>query len=110
MSVKIIDNTAKIVFDFRQNASIFLRYFADEVIKIAEPNTPTDTGRLKKDVLRQVLGLNGKIKWQKTYAAIQETKQFRHYSKAGTGPHYAQNAVELALQSSQQIAKKANLL
>ena len=110
MSVKIIDNTQQVVNDLRQKASIFLRYFADEVVKIAEPNTPTDTGRMKKDVLREVLGLSGKIKWQKTYAGIQETKQFRHYSKAGTGPHYAQNAVELALTQDSKIAKKAGLV
>ncbi len=108
-NVKITDNTSKVMADITVKANIFLRLMADEVVKISTPRTPKDTNRLRSDILKQVLGLKGKVKWQKNYAAFQETKQFKNYTTPGTGPHYAEDAVHKAVKSTSTIARKAGL-
>lgn len=110
MSVTIQDNTSIVKGTIKQRLNLFLRFFAEDVVNTAEPNTPSDTGRMKKDVLKQVLGLSGKIKWNKNYAVFQETKQYKHYTKAGTGPHFAENAIQSTLRNAQSIAKKVGLI
>ena len=109
MSVKVTDNTAQIVRDMTINANVFLRNMADEIVNIADPVTPKKTGDLRRTVLRQVLGTNGKVVWTRGYAAIQETKQFKHYTTPGTGPHYAEDAVNDATSMTAQVAKKSRL-
>ena len=109
MSVKITDNTTKVNNDLKIKANVFLRLMADEVVNTSTPKTPKRTGRLRSDIVKQVLGLKGKIVWGKNYAAIQETKQFKNYTTAGTGPHYAENAVRKAVNKTSTIAKKAGL-
>jgi hypothetical protein len=110
MSVKIKDNTSNVKKGILIKANIFLRSFADDVVRISTPNTPRDTSRLRSDVLRQVLGLKGKIVWQKKYAGIQEVKQFVNYTTPGTGPHYAENAIKDAVKRTSVTARKAGLL
>jgi hypothetical protein len=110
MSVKVTDNTAQIVRDMTINANVFLRNMADEIVDIADPVTPKKTGDLRRTVLRQVLGTNGKVVWTRGYAAIQETKQFRRYTTPGTGPHYAEGAVKKAIDKTEQVAKKSRLV
>lgn len=110
MSVIVEDRTSLVRGTVKSRVNLFLRFFAEGVVNTAEPNTPTDTGRMKRDVLKQVLGLSGKIKWNKNYAAIQESKQFKHYTKAGTGPHFARNAIQSTLRDAQSIAKKVGLI
>lgn len=109
-SAKTQDNTGYVLNTLSQKASIFLRAMAEEVVNIADPKTPKKTGRLKSDVLKQVLGLKGKIVWSKEYAAIQEIKQFSKYTTPGTGPHYAENAVRETIDKTQKIAKSSGLL
>ncbi len=109
MSVNIKDNTGNVTKNILIKANVFLRTFADDVVKISTPKTPKDTGRLRSDVLRQVLGLKGKIVWQKNYAGIQEVKQFVNYTTPGTGPNYAKNAIKKAVKRTPVTAKKAGL-
>lgn len=109
-SVNITDNTPQIKSDIAQKASIFLRLAADAVMDIAEPNTPKKRGNLRRDVVRQVLGLNGKIVWGKNYAKFQETKQFKNYSTPGTGPHFARNAIYEMIKKTGNLGKKAGLI
>lgn len=110
MAYKITDNTSKIINDKRQKSSIFLRTFAERVVLTSTPKTPRKSGRLRADVLKQVLGLNGKIVWGKNYAARQETTQFRNYTTPGTGPHYAEDAVNKVVKDTAQIAKGVGLI
>lgn len=107
MSYKSTDNTATVEQNITQKASLFLRFFENEVVKISLPKTPKKTNRLRLDILKQVLGLKGKIAWGKKYAVFQETKQFKNYSTPGTGPHFAENAIMKAVKLTGQIAKKA---
>lgn len=110
MSVKTTDNTANVIREITVNANIFLRNMADEIVGIAEPVTPKKRGTLRNTVLRQVLGLNGKVVWTRKYAAKQETTQFRRYTTPGTGPRYAEGAVREAIGRTEQVAKKSGLI
>lgn len=109
-SVHITDNTPQVKSDLAQKSSIFLRLAADLVMNLAEPNTPKKRGNLRRDVVRQVLGLKGKIVWGKNYAKYQETKQFKNYTTAGTGPHFAENAINDMIKKTDNIGRKAGLI
>lgn len=110
MSVKITDNTRTITNDTKSKSSIFLRLMADEIVAIALPKTPKKMGNLRRDILKQVLGLSGKIVWGKNYAAKQEVTQFKRYTTPGTGPHYAENSVNAGVTRTTSVAKKAGLI
>lgn len=109
MSVKIVDHSSKIISDFKVKSSIFLRLIADEIVNIATPKTPKNTGRLRSDILKQVSGTKGKIIWGKNYGIYQETKKFKNYTTPGTGPHFAKDAVGLATKKTGATARKAGL-
>jgi predicted acylesterase/phospholipase RssA len=106
MSVKIIDNTAKVSQQTSFRSSIFLRMIAQDIVKESEPRTPKKKGYLRRDILISVLGQQGTIKWLKRYAAIQEGTQFRNYTTPGTGPHFAENAVKKLVKNTDIIAKR----
>lgn len=110
MSVSIKDNTATIVLQTARNASLGLRYLTDEIQTIAEPKTPKNKGDLRRNVLKTVIGLSAKIKWAQKYASIQEGKKFQRYTTSGTGPHFAETAVERATKSPHGAFKKARLI
>lgn len=110
MSFKITDNTATIKAATQQKGSIFLRFMTDAMVSTAEPNTPKKTGRLRMDVVKQVLGLKGKVVWGKNYGRWQETKQFTNYTTPGTGPKFAENAAKKLQGFTATIAKKAGLI
>lgn len=110
MSLKITDYIPTIRANTAQRASIFLRVAADELIKISTPSTPKKTGRLRADVVKQVLGLHGKVVWGKNYSARQETTQFQNYTTAGTGPHFAEQAAKNLPDKTMKIAKQSGLL
>ena len=116
MSVKVTDNTVNFENTVTQKASVFLRMFTDEVVKLAQPATPKDTTRLSQDILKQVLALKGKIVWNKKYASVQErgsrrdgSHKIKNYSTPGTGPHFAKNAVNSTMANVGTIMKKAGL-
>jgi hypothetical protein len=109
MSVKYTDNTKKFTADVKAKIPIALRLILDAVDEKASPHTPKDLGDLKKNKLKQVLGMHATIVWKQQYAAIQEEKQFSNYTTAGTGPHYAENAVKEVVAHSAQYFKKAGL-
>lgn len=110
MSVRITDNTPRIKISTAQSASLFLRMFGDEVLRLSTPKTPKNLGNLRRDTRVKVLGLNGKIEWRKKYAAYQEVKQYANYTTPGTGPHFAEDSVKQALNKSDAIARKAKLI
>lgn len=111
MSVKVKDNTALIALQTARNASLGLRYLTDEIQTLAEPNTPKNKGDLRRNVLKTVTGLSAKIKWAQKYASRQEGgKGIRNYTTSGTGPHFAETAVNRATNSPQGAFKKARLI
>jgi len=110
MSVKITDNTVSIKQSFRSRSSIFLRIAAEEIVRESTKKTPKRLGNLRRDIIKEILGVSGKIVWGKNYAKYQETKQFKKYTTPGTGPHFAENAVKNITMSIGNIARKAGLI
>lgn len=110
MSVKVTDNTPAVKIALQQKASIFLRLMAEKMIDISTPKTPKRTGRLRMDVLKQVLGLKGKVVWAKGYAAILEEKQFKNYTTADTNKDFAKNAAKKLPGLTSEVGKKSGLV
>jgi hypothetical protein len=110
MSVKVTDNSNKINQQTAQNASVALRLIASAIVQEATPKTPRQFGDLRNRILKQVLGLTGKIVWQMPYAGIQESKKFRNYTTPGTGPHFAQNAVTKIVEDSNKYFRQAGIV
>lgn len=109
MSVRVFDNHPQIRRDAERAASLFLRFFSEETIRRSTPKTPMRHNFLRREILKQVLGLHGAIKWLARYSVFQETKQFQNYTTPGTGPHFAENAVRSAVKDTAAIARKAKL-
>ena len=115
MSVKIIDNTATVNLQNDLQASLFLRFFLDDVEKNSDPLTPKKEGQLRRGTVKSVLGMKATIIWNKEYAAAQEagTTQghpITHYTTPGTGKAYAKRGVEKAMKNSQSTMRKARLV
>lgn len=110
MSVKVTSNVPQIKAEVNRNAALSLRFIVEDIQQISEPNTPMKTGDLRRNVLKQVLGLHGLIKWLKDYAIYQEAKQFTNYTTPGTGPHYAEDAVNRGVERAPQQFKRARLI
>lgn len=117
MKVTITDNTANVKMDKKLKANLFIRYALDEVYDEARPVTPRKEGNLSRDVLRQTLGLKGKIVWRKIYAQYQEKGMRRggghvvkNYTTPGTGKHFARNSVLKVISKAPSIMKKAGLM
>lgn len=109
MSVDIKDNSSQIVAGIQPKLGLFLRAMLDDIDKTSEAGTPMKTGDLRNLKRKQVLGLQGTITWARAYAAIQETKQFAHYTTPGTGPHFAENAVKEVLGRADQHMREVGL-
>lgn len=107
MRVKYYDNTAKVKAETQKKASSFLRLMLEEAQRESVAGTPKKTGDLRASTVKVVNGLKGKLMWTKHYAAIQETKKFKNYTTAGTGRHYAKNAIEKTLKKQKEIFKRA---
>lgn len=111
MSVKIEDNTNKVILQIQRQASLAVRYMLDDVHQISTPVTPRDKGYLRRNVMKSVIGLKGSIKWGQKYASRQESgRRIRNYTTAGTGPHYAENSVRSVAKSPQNAMRKARLI
>lgn len=76
-----------------RSVGLGLRRMLDDIDRASIPQTPRRTGDLRSRKLKQVLGFKASIAWLTDYAIYQELKQFGHYTTAGTGPHFAKNAV-----------------
>lgn len=120
MPATITDNTANVKFQLENGLGLAIRMMLDDVYVSANPNTPQKYGDLRARVIRKMeSNTRGAIQWQSNYAEVQEkgyrqTKdgriiQFRNYTTPGTGPHYAQNAVE-QLESLPVYLQKVGLL
>lgn len=117
MSYQIKDNIPALVIKTKANAVAFLRIACDVLVETAEPRTPKDKGNLRRDTLKQVLGLKGQVRWRKEYAAYQErgrrfdgTHKVRKYSTPGTGSHFAEDAAKKIPKKTHEIAVRAGLI
>lgn len=110
MSAKYTDNTVKIKIDTSQGASLAIRYMLEDIQRTSEPRTPKKEGSLRRNTRISVQGLRGSVAWLSNYAIYQETKQFQNYTTAGTGPHFAENAVKKIVENANTYFEKARLI
>lgn len=109
MSVKITDNTSKINSDKKHASAVALRLMLEDIDREAFARTPKRLGELRKDILKVVNGTTGSITWAVNYAVYQENKSYSHYSTAGTGAHFARNAVNAVVKRSDRYFKNGGL-
>lgn len=112
MSVNVTDNTVKIVTSNRQGASLAIRMMLQDVSRLADPITPRSIGggELRRDKLISVNGTSGSIEWRSSYAWLQENNpsgRFKNYTTAGTGDHFAEQAVTNVVSKSDKYFGKA---
>jgi hypothetical protein len=109
MSVRVFDNSPQVKSTIKQRGSLFLRIMSEKMVDISKPVTPKKTGRLRMDVVKQVLGLKGRIVWGKNYAGIREKVEARVYTTPGTHAHFAEEGVRKGAERTQDIAKRVGL-
>lgn len=109
MSVTITDRTPQFMADAEAKASLALRFMLDAIDTAADPNTPRRLGDLRRNKLKQVLGLHATIVWRQRYAAAQEDVQHQNYTTPATGPHYAENAVMSIVDDSETYFQRAGI-
>lgn len=120
MAVKIENNSARIENQMSTGTGLAIRLMLEDIYKDSTPNTPMKSGDLRLKVTRTMEGDNrGVIEWSSGYAQVQEqgyrnSKKgrvyFRNYTTPGTGPHYAKNAVDLAVANLPSYLEQVGLL
>jgi hypothetical protein len=115
MSVKVVDYHPTIKIKTTRAASLAVYFMLDGIDRTAFPKTPMRKGELRKDTRKSVSGSKGTITWSERYAAVQEAGsrkgvRFTHYTTAGTGPHFAEDAVNKVASDADSYFRKANLI
>lgn len=120
MSVTIKNNTPSVQFEIENGIGLAIRMLLEDIYVEANPNTPQKLGDLRARVIRKMdSNTKGSITWDSKYAAVQEKGyrmqgnrkiEFKHYTTPGTGPHYAQNAVEQTMKKLPNYLKKVGLI
>ena len=75
-----------------------LNEMANDVMRLSNPTTPKDTGRLRSNRNKEVTSRSERrVVWKQPYAGYQERGHGRgpikRYTTPGTGAHFAENAV-----------------
>lgn len=111
MSVKITDNTGKVLLNITNGGSTAIRMMAQDVVKTARPKTPYKSGDLSRSPVVRTQTLGATLTWDKDYAAAQEVgrtrgRPIRKYSTAGTGKWFARNAIRSVTEKSDNYFKR----
>jgi hypothetical protein len=109
MSVIIHDNTPVLLERSVVNGALAIKRALDDAKRLSRPKTPYSGvgkhgagsgGHLRDSVLTQVLGLHGKIVWDKVYAQFQErgrrvdgSHKVKNYTTSGTGTKFAEDTM-----------------
>jgi hypothetical protein len=110
MPVKITHTSKNFLAGQRQKVPLALRFILEDIERLADPKTPRETGNLRNNKIKQVLGTTAKIAWRMNYAIYQEQKQFSNYTTGGTGPHFAENAVTAGVARSEEAFRRAGVI
>lgn len=113
MSVKVIDNTAKLLAKINSKGSLAVRRALDDIERESRPKTPLgETSFLRNNVRKQTLGTKGRIVWNTDYAQYQErgkrrdgSRVVKNYSTGGTGKGFAKNAVTKVVKDRNKYLK-----
>lgn len=109
MAYKFINHVPTIKASNNANIPLALRFMVDNAHSLAYPNTPKDTGDLRNNVTKTVIGRKGIISWRMNYAKYQENKQYENYTTPGTGPKFAENAIHRTVGDADKFFKKAGI-
>lgn len=113
MAYKRTDNTDQIISEVQNKEGLAIRFMLDAIHRESRPKTPMLSGQLRGDVTKQVIGSRGSIKWGKKYAWYQErgytSGPVRRYTTAGTGAHFAENAVNSVTKEGRKYFRMAGL-
>jgi hypothetical protein len=113
MAYRRTDNTDRITSEMRNKKVLAIRFMLDAIHREARPKTPMLTGQLRGDVIKRISGSKGSIRWGKKYAWYQErgytSGRVRRYTTAGTGAHFAENAVKTVTKDARRYFKQAGL-
>lgn len=119
MSYKMTDNTEEINSVVRNRAGLAVRLMLDAIHRESTPKTPMSAdpktrGQLRADIRKTVNGTKGRIHWGKKYAWYQErgytSGPVKRYTTAGTGKHFARNAIDKVQRDKQKYFKMAGLV
>jgi hypothetical protein len=135
MSVSVTNDLPLFKAKVEAALPVALRLMLDAIDVAAEPFTPMDTGNLRQNKLKQVLGTHAVIAWVQRYAGAQEAGHmtvkkarpvklrdgswitlkpgvhtFKNYTTKGTGPGFAEKGVKTALLGAEPIFRKAGLI
>lgn len=110
MSVRTISYVSTINANSDTSLALAMRFMVEDIQRKSEPFTPKLSGDLRKRVIKQVMGRTATIIWDTEYAAYQEDIQHRNYTTAGTGPHFAENAVSEVVGNADYYFEKANAI
>lgn len=103
MSVRVTDNTNLVEFLVTNRVASTNRLLLEEAHLKSLHRTPMKTGALRTMVRKAVDGTTGHIQWNAPYAIYQEEKQFTNYTTPGTGPHFAEESIQSAMDQLQEI-------
>jgi len=105
MSVQVQDNTPVASAQIKLRASVGLRNAAKDMKVLSRPKTPFKTGDLANRGTEQVLGLQGKVSWDVSYAQYQErgsrsdgSHPIRNRPSGGQS-HFAEESAEQVAES-----------
>lgn len=110
---KTTDNTEQIISEMNNKKALAVRFMLDAIHRESRPKTPMLTGQLRGDVTKRLTGAKGSIRWGKKYAWYQErgytSGKVRRYTTAGTGAHFAENAVRSVTKDGRRYFRQAGL-
>lgn len=111
MAYRINDNTNRVNSESDNKLTLAIRFALDDIHRESNSNTPKLTGALRANIRKTVSGTKGKIRWGQKYAEYQErgytTGKVRRYTTAGTGAHFAENAVRKVAKDPIKYLRKA---
>lgn len=92
-----LGRVASLMVQTESNAPL---YFTKQFKRNVVPLTPRKTSYLRRSIVSQVIRNRARIGWRAPYAQEQEqgytvpSKPYRKYTTPGTGPHFAERAME----------------
>lgn len=101
VKLKIEDSSAVWLQQEEVRVGRGLRLMAQDAVNIAKLTAPKKTGAMRDSGHVEGMGLQIKAVFGDSsvrYAAVQEKKQFSHYTTPGTGPHYLKSGGDAAVQ------------
>lgn len=114
-NIRIVDNSEEFRKKAENKLDIALGMMAQDIEMIAAFKVPVDTGSLARFIKKyRVNKMRWKVTVNKDYAAYQErgaradgSRRVKKYSRAGSGPHFMRDAINVVVGRKYLYIKKA---